>query len=140
MHSDPGYQRRRTAALGLFLAAVLCSCAGLGPVLYRTYEAAAYPGATVIADQTLTRYTPNLVVRRNTVYRSADRFDQIYNWYSVNFTLGPESYAQSNCILMAKSVTTGWIFDEQMSVTVCHTPKDQMMFVMRSVMFRYPSW
>ena len=39
---------------------------------------------------------------------------------------------------MAKSVTTGWVFDEQMSVMLCNTPNDQMMFVMRSVLFRYP--
>ena len=140
MHTDAGYRRRRAVAIGLLLVALLCPCAGLGPLLYRTYHATEYPGATQVADQTLTRYTPNLVIRRNTVYRSADPFNQIYNWYSVNFALGPESYAQSNCILMAKSVTTGWLLDEQMSVTVCHTPKDQMMFVMRAVMFRYPSW
>ena len=132
------HQRRRTIAIGLFLAAMLCSCAGLGPLLYRTYQAAEYPGATEVADQTLTHYTPNFVIRRNTVYRSDDEFNKIYNWYSVNFALGPETYAQSNCILMAKSVTTGWVFDEQMSVTVCHTPKDQLMFVMRAIIFRYP--
>jgi hypothetical protein len=138
MHSDLRFRPRRTAALALFLAVALCSCAGLGPLLYRIYQAAEYPGATQIADETTTRYTPNFVMRRTTVYRSADPFNKVYNWYSVKFDLGPESYAQSNCILMAKSVTTGWVFDEQMSVMLCNTPNDQMMFVMRSVLLRYP--
>ena len=140
MRSDQHHRRWRWGATLLFLAAALCSCAGLGPLLYRTYQAAEYPGATMVADHTLTRYTPNFVFRRDTVYRSADSFNQIYNWYSVKFSLGPETYAQSNCILMAKSVTTGWVLEEQMSVTVCSTPNDRMMFVMRSVMFRYPHW
>ena len=106
--------------------------------LYRVYQATEYPGATQIADATVTHYTPNFSMRRTTVYRSADPFNKVYNWYSVRFDLGPESYAQSSCILMAKSVTTGWVFDEQMSVMLCQTPKDQMMFVMRSLLLRYP--
>jgi hypothetical protein len=140
MHSDSRLQHRRTAVFALFLAVALCACAGLVPLLYRVYQAAAYPGATQIADETITHYTPNFSMRRTTVYRSADPFNKIYNWYSVKFDLGPESYAQSNCILMAKSVTTGWVFDEQMSVMLCHTPNDQMMFVMRSLLVRYPHW
>ena len=138
MQTDRRYRRRRTAALALFVAVALCACTGLGPLLYRIYQAAEYPGATQIADATVTRYTPNFVMRRTTVYRSADPFNKVYNWYSVKFDLGPESYAQSNCILMAKSVTTGWVFDEQMSVMLCNTPNDQMMFVIRSLLFRYP--
>ena len=77
-------------------------------------------------------------MRRTSAYRTNDPFNKVYNWYSVKFDLGPESYAQSNCILMAKSVTTGWVFEEQISVMLCNTPNDQMMFVMRSVLFRYP--
>ena len=138
MYSDLGFRRRRSAALVLFLAVALCACAGLGPLLYRVYQATEYPGATQIADETITHYTPNFSMRRTTAYRSADPFNKVYNWYSVKFDLGPESYAQSNCILMAKSVTTGWVFDEQMSVMLCQTPNDQMMFVMRSLLLRYP--
>src|SRR5262249_6794905 len=107
-------------------------------LLYRTYHATDYPGATRIADQNLTLYAPNLVVRRTTVYRTDDPFNKVYNWYSTGFTLGPETYAQSNCILMSKSASRGWQIEEQMSVTVCNTPTGRMMFVMRAVMFRYP--
>jgi hypothetical protein len=140
MHSDLRYRRWRTGAALLFLAPVLCFCAGLGPLLYRTYQATEYPGATMVADQNVTHYTPNFSMRRTTVYRTDDPFNKVYNWYSVKFDLGPESYAQSNCILMAKSATTGWVLDEQISVMICNTPKDQMMFVMRSIIFRYPHW
>ena len=77
-------------------------------------------------------------MRRTTVYHSADPFSKVHNWYSVRFDLGPESYLQSNCTLMAKSVTTGGLFDQQISVTVCNTPNGQVMSVMRAVLVRYP--
>jgi hypothetical protein len=38
---------------------------------------------------------------------------------------------------MAKSATVGWGIEEQTSVTVCNTPTDRMMFVMRSFYIRY---
>ena len=121
---------------GLLLA--LAACGGLGALLYGTFQASEYPGATRVADGTITSYTPNFAIRRTSVYRTTDSFSKVYNWYSVGFELGPESYAQSNCILMSKSRTRGWGLSEQMSVMVCGTPNDQMMFVMRALIFRYP--
>src|SRR5438128_2329787 len=56
MYSDLRYRRWRTGAALLFLAPALCFCAGLGPLLYRTYQAAEYPGATMVADQNVTHY------------------------------------------------------------------------------------
>jgi hypothetical protein len=129
-------QRRRLWLVLALVAALVC----LGAVasLYALVAATDYPGATSLGGQTLTRYTPNFAVRRTVAYRTTDPFNQVYNWYSRRFALGPESYAQSNCILMSKSRTLGLGFDEQMSVMVCGTPKDQMMFVMRSFVFHYP--
>ncbi len=132
-------QRRRRVRMGLlfFLVAAI-SCGSLGTALYVVSGATDYPGATNLGGQTLTRYSPNFVIRRTIAYRTIDPFNKVYNWYSTRFALGPESYAQSNCILMSKSKTLGLGFDEQMSVMLCGTPNDQMMFVMRTLIYRYP--
>ena len=132
-------QRVRIAGGVLLLAAFLCLFGLPAIALAQLYRADNYPGAVLISDQNLVRYVPNLVFRRTTSFRSDDPFNRVYNWYSNTFSLGPETFAQSNCILMARSWTTAWILEQQMSVMVCNTPKDQMMFVMRSVALRYGS-
>lgn len=137
MEREPRSRRWRMAA-GIALLLVLLGTAGVGALLYRTFQAINYPGATHVSEDTIARYSPNFVIRRTSVFRTTDAFNKVYNWYSVRFALGPESYAQSNCILMSKSSTRGWGLEEQMSVMVCSTPKDQMMFVMRAFMLRYP--
>ena len=138
MNQPPRPARPRRWLAPALLVFVLGAC-GLGGLLFRSYDQATdYPGATRLADDTLVRYTPNFVTKRTTVYRSTDPFNKVYNWYSVRFGLGPETYAQSNCILMSNSFSRGWGLDEQMSVMLCGTPGSQMMFVMRSFIFRYP--
>ena len=127
----------RRIGIALVLLTLALSC-GLGTALYVVSGATDYPGATSLGGQTLTRYSPNFVIRRTIAYRTTDPFNKVYNWYSTRFALGPESYAQSNCILMSKSKTLGLGFDEQMSVMICGTPNDQMMFVMRTLIYRYP--
>ena len=127
--------RARIALALLCLAAGLCGTLSL--LLYRTYQAAEYPGATRVADQSLTFYAPNFVIRRTSVYRTDDPFPKVYNWYSNRFALGPESYAQSSCILMSKSSSRAWRLEEQMSVMICNTPTGRMMFVMRAFVLRY---
>jgi hypothetical protein len=122
----------------LVLLTMALACGGLGAAGYVVYGATDYPGATSLGGQTLTRYSPNFVIRRTIAYRTTDPFNKVYNWYSKRFALGPESYAQSNCILMSKSKTLGLGFDEQMSVMICGTPNDQMMFVMRALVYHYP--
>ena len=129
---------RRTRAWLVLVLAIALVGAGLAASFFTLVAATDYPGATSMGGQTLTRYTPNFAIRRTIAYRTNDPFNKVYNWYSNRFALGPESYAQSNCILMSKSKTLGLGFDEQMSVTVCGTPNDQMMFVMRSLVFHYP--
>jgi hypothetical protein len=134
MQSNPQRRLPRAAVLLLLL---LLSCGGLGLALYQTYHAAEYPGATRIVDQDLVWYTPNFAWRRTTTYRTDDPFREVYNWYSSKFALGPESYAQGGCILMAATGTASWGVEEQTSVTVCNTPSGRMMFVMRAFYIRY---
>lgn len=133
-------RRRRVIVSTMALVAAVVLCGALGLPLYQFSKAIEYPGATSVAAQSLTLFRPNFALRRTAVYRTNDPFNKVYTWYSTTFELGPEAYAQSNCILMNKSSTIGWGLEQQMSVTVCNTPKDQMMFVMRTVLFRYPNW
>lgn len=119
---------------------LLLLCGGVGQAFARFNEAAHYPGATHLGDQTLVKYTPSLAFKRTGSYRSSDPFPKVYNWYSARFALGPESHAQSNCILMTRSSTSLWLIEEQVSVTVCSTPGGQMMFVMRSLIIPYMRW
>jgi hypothetical protein len=139
MHRKHPHPRRRLGATLLLLAVALsCSCV-VGVPLYQLYQATEYPDAARISAENLFNYSPNFAWRRTAVYRTADPFPKVYNWYSNRFALGPETYAQSNCILMARSSTIAWRIEEQMSVMVCNTPTDRMMFVMRAFYVRYGS-
>jgi hypothetical protein len=136
MQTDPRHRRRHIGIVLLLLAATL-SCGLIGVPLYQLYQATEYPGATHASGESLFNYTPNFVWRHTAAYRTTDPFPKVYNWYSTRFALGPEAYAQSSCILMARSSTIVWRIEEQMSVTVCNTPTDRMMFVMRAFYIRY---
>ena len=137
MQSDLRYRRRGAATL--ILLAVALSCGIVSVPLYQLSQATEYPGATRVSDQNLFNYTPNFAWRRTAAYRTTDPFPTVYNRYSTRFALGPEAYAQSSCILMARSSTIAWRVEEQMSVMVCNTPTDRMMFVMRAFYVRYSS-
>lgn len=93
------------------------------------YQAADYPGAMLVSDHT--NYT-GLTIRRDTSYRTQDPFPDVYNWYSVGFSLGPEKAAQSNCIYMEESAEQ-LIFSRQMAVHVCDTVSGRLIFVQRTV-------
>lgn len=103
---------------------------------FRFRAAADYPGGMLVADNTLYTVSPRLALRRDTSYRTSDALPLVYNWYSNGFSLGPESYAQSNCILMARATTTLRVVEQQMSVMVCDTASGRLIFVMRSIGLR----
>lgn len=126
-------------AVGL-AAWVAVSILALGLTLFAYWyrQSADYPGSLYMGDHTIYKFGSVPTIRRDTAYRSTDDFGKIYNWYSVGFDLGPEAYAQSQCILMARSFTDFGIVERDMSVTVCNTPKERMIFVMRSLALRWP--
>ena len=113
---------------------------GLVGAVYYMVNSIDYPGATRIASQTLVKRNSNLVIRRDASYRTNDEFNLVYNWYSAGFKLGPESYGQSSCILMAKSSRVLLRLEQNMSVMLCNTPTGRMAFVMREFTLRYPDW
>jgi hypothetical protein len=126
---------------GGLLAATLAALAGLltlGYLLARYQAAADYPGAALMAGQNIYNVWPNPTVRRDSSYHTNDPFPTVYNYYSVGFKLGPEDYAESNCIQMANNFTDLYIIERHMSVMVCDTPSGRLIFVMRSVTLRLP--
>jgi hypothetical protein len=128
----------RVCALALGLAVLIWGGAGL--VVYRAFTEIDYPGSTSASKQFITKTSPGFVVRSDSVYRSKDAFNRLYDWYSTGFSLGPERHAQGKCILMARSTRILWRIDQNMSVMLCDTPSDRMAFVMRSFSIRYPDW
>jgi hypothetical protein len=130
--------RRRALVLGsILLVGMLSLCLAAGATAYPSAE---YPGATLVAGDTLIHYLPSLVVRNTSTYRSNAPFPDVYNWYSKHFQLGPENHAQGTCILMGRSFTRLGLIKEQVTVSVCATPTGQMMFVDRSSVVRYWRW
>jgi hypothetical protein len=122
----------------LLLAGSALAVLLLGAVWFaaRYQDAADYPGAARVAGQNIYKFSPNLTIRRDTAYRTADPFPTVYNYYSAGFELGPESYAQSNCIQMSDAVTELHVLQRTMAVTVCDTRSGRMIFVMRSLSLR----
>ena len=107
-------------------------------VLWRAYHGAEYPGATQISADDLMRYRGNMAFTRIETYRTLDAFNTVYKWYSVGFDLGPERFAQSNCMLMARSAQVAGPLSMNMSVMVCSNSADRMIFVTRTYTLRVP--
>jgi hypothetical protein len=134
--------KRRLLARVAVLTAVLFALiwGGVGVVAWRTYHAGKYPNATTVDTGDVWRATPSLIFKRVESYRSTDPFNVIYNWYSRQFDLGPERFANGNCLLMARSSTLFGPLNLNASVMVCETTTDRMMFVTRTYTLRYPNW
>ena len=127
------HRNRWWPALGLFAWVVVSAGALVGILFLSWYrDSADYPGALRVADRTIYEFNP-LYIRRDASYRSGDKFNRIYNWYSVGFELGPEMHAQGVCSLMSKSFSDFGILERDMSVMVCDTPKGRLIFVMRAL-------
>lgn len=137
MRAWPEHERRVFSGLlvfGLGLWAVVCVAASAGLLRYR--DAADYPGATFLGANTLYTFSPHLVIRRDTSYQTSAPFNDIYDFYSRGFDLGPEQHAQGTCILMGAATTTAGVIETAMTVTLCDTPDGRMIFVMRTVSLR----
>ena len=113
------------------------TAAASATLLIRYQNASNYPGATLVSDRTIYNLTPRPAMRYDASYRTNDKFSDVYNWYSSQFSLGPETYAQSSCALMARSSAAFIVFERQTSVMVCDTANGRLVFVMRSVMLRH---
>ena len=117
----------------LALAALAAAALGAGIFVARYRAAADFPGAQLMAGQDTASWWPNPTVKRETSYLTSASFPTVYNFYSSGFALGPEIYAQSNCIQMAKNFVDAFVIKRTMSVMLCDTHKGRMIFVMRAL-------
>jgi hypothetical protein len=120
---------------GMFALAVVV---GLGIILAlairQDRRAAQYPGAVLVSSHQNYTKLPNHF-RWDNAYRTTDPFPAVYNWYSVGFDLGAEARANGRCILLEGS--TNWLVVERyVSVLLCDTPAERMIFVARSTSLR----
>jgi len=120
---------------GLGLMVVACMAASV--LLLRYRDAADYPGAAFLGENMLYKFSPHLVIRRDTFHQTSAPFNDIYDFYSRGFDLGPEQHAQGTCILLGDATTTAWVIETEMAVTLCDTPEGRMIFVMRTVALRW---
>jgi hypothetical protein len=127
------------AVAALAGATLVLTAVFLTVAIVRYSNAADYPGAASSGGKDLIKVWPHLAIRRDSSYRTPDPLPRVYKWYSTGFSLGPESYALSNCIQIAKSFTDFYVVERDMSVTICDTPSGRMIFVMRSLTLRLPS-
>lgn len=134
--------RRRAGSLYAIVAlAVVTLLAGglaAGALAWRALREADYPGALLVSAKTGFKVWPTLQVRRSTSYQTADSFSAVYVWYSARFALGPEKYALGSCNQMLSTSDLLWVFEVQMSVSVCDTPTGRMMWVDRTLTLRWP--
>ena len=127
-----------TAILGLACATV-CSLAALFTwVAAPFFQSIGYPGGEQVSEDAKTEWLPLPSIQRSAVYRTADEFPSVYIYYSQQFSLGPERYANGNCNLMARTFTTAFVIEQSTSVTLCETPKDRMVIIYRTVTLRLP--
>lgn len=105
-----------------------------------TYSATDIPGGVISSSELTLRFRPNLSARRDVVYRSRERFNKMYSWYSGRFNLGTEQHATGACSLIARSGNVFSTLDQSMSVMMCDTPQGPMAFVARTLTVRYPDW
>lgn len=100
----------------------------------REREAARYPGSRPVSSHNNYTGLP-YHFRWDNTYRTTDPFVKVYNWYSVGFDLGAEARANGECILLEGNKHR-LRFSRQMSVLLCDTPGERMIFVTRSTSLR----
>ena len=122
------------------VATALVFWSGAAVAAYLTYSATDMPGGAVSASELTVSFRPNLSARRDVVYRSHERFNKMYGWYSGRFNLGAEQHATGACSLIARSGAVVATLDQSMSVMMCDTPEGPMAFVARTLTVRYPAW
>ena len=133
-------KRRRLFCLVLMGACLLASvallCGGWLFLRTRTDRVAHYPGAQQVSEHRLVDLYPRPHLRLDSSYRTPEDFPKVYNWYSKGFALGPERQAQSNCIHLYDTSSLV-LLTRHVSVTLCDTPGNRLIFVQRSLIWSY---
>jgi hypothetical protein len=132
-HSD--YNRKILVGCGTATILLLMSIAAL-LILAFNHERYAdrYPQSVAVSSHSNYRGLPTHFSWDNS-YRTTDGFVSVYNWYSINFNLGAEARANSNCIVLEGS-SSRHIVTRYTSVILCDTGDSRLVFVSRSTILK----
>jgi len=124
-------ENRKVFAFGIttvFIFMILCG--GAGVVSWRSGRTLAqFPGSELIADHS--KYKFPKLYRWDDAYATQAPIDQVYQWYSITFDLGPEKAANSGCSLL-EDVKTNFLAQRYFGVLICETGDERLMYVTRT--------
>lgn len=131
-HEHHPARRAILLGAGVLLLVLLVSGSALALHVYRAID---YPDAAMMSHQVRAHLRGRPTLRQDASYRTLDDFPTVYNWYAQQFDLGPESRALSQCILI-EAATSGMLLRRHISVMLCDTSTDRMIFVERTFSLR----
>jgi hypothetical protein len=101
-----------------------------GYVLVRDRQSTLYPGALALSSHDVFKLSPYLYYRSEMVYRTGDSFVMVYHWYAHEFSLGPQTQGQSNCISIFSTETMLYL-TKVMTVTLCDSGNGRLIYTER---------
>lgn len=118
----------------LLVAFLLAAVAVLG--VSRDRRSAQYPGSREVTSHSNYGGLPSQL-RWDNSYFTTDPFTDVYDWYSVRYSLGAESRALERCILLEGSIEQIFL-ERTINVLICGTDNGQLVYVSRSLELRSP--
>lgn len=117
----------------LVLIAFLVAAAGI-LAFNRDRRSAQYPGSREVTRHSNYSGIPGQV-RWDNSYFTTDPFTDVYNWYSVRYSLGAESRALERCILLEGPIEEIFL-ERTINVLICGTDNGQLVYVSQSFELR----
>ena len=125
------YNYKWLAGCGTFMLLLgLAVAAAAVWALQQQRQRAHYPGALAVSGHANYRGLPARL-RWDDAYRTPDLFVDVYRWYSLTFDLGAEARASGTCIELEGEETRLGV-QQLVTVTICSTPRGQVVTVMRA--------
>lgn len=108
---------------------MLILCGSIGVVAWNMDKSAAhFPGARLVTHHS--KYSLPKLYRWDHTYATNASIDEVYQWYSITFDMGPEKKANSSCSLL-EELNSNFFYERYTGVLICETHVERMMFVTR---------
>ncbi|MFK7805276.1 MAG: hypothetical protein AB8G95_26830 [Anaerolineae bacterium] len=124
-------ENRKVFVFGIatvFTMMILCGAAGI--VAWQSGRTLAqFPGSELVAGHS--NYKLPKLYRWDDAYATEAPINQVYQWYSITFDLGPEKAANSGCSLL-EDVKTNFFAKRYFGVLICETGDERLMYVTRA--------
>ncbi len=104
-------------------------CGSIGVVAWNLDKSAAhFPNARLVAHHS--NYSLPKLYRWDHTYATNASIDEVYQWYSITFDMGPEKEANGSCSLLEEMNST-FFYERYTGVLICEMNVERMMFVTR---------